>query len=89
MAMNRPVPMRSAANYAAVFQPGARRDIAPHITGAGVPAPVPVQTEPTTGWDDSEGTPRKYVRARASNPNGVRVRVKTVNGNIEIRKLAN
>src|SRR5262249_56412861 len=27
---------------------------------------VPVRIEPVTGWDDREGTPRRYVRARST-----------------------
>ncbi len=41
----------------------------------------------TTGWDDHEGTPRRYVRARGDvGGGGGRVRVKTVNGDIEVRQ---
>ena len=43
--------------------------------------------EPLTDWDAREGTPRRYLRARAVLGNGSgRVRVKTVNGEIEIRR---
>ena len=48
---------------------------------------IPVEIEAATGWDDSEGTARKYIRAQATSGSGrVRVRIKTVNGNIEIRR---
>lgn len=41
----------------------------------------------TTGWDDREGSPRRYVRARGTAGNGQgRVRVKTLNGDIEVRR---
>jgi hypothetical protein len=46
---------------------------------------VPIKLEPASGWDDREGTPRRYVRARSTGKGEARVRVKTVNGNIEIR----
>ena len=47
----------------------------------------PLQTSITPDWDSSMGTPRRYVRARESIGNGqARVRVRTVNGNIMIRR---
>jgi DUF4097 and DUF4098 domain-containing protein YvlB len=47
----------------------------------------PLELEPTTGWDDHQGTPRKYVRANGRVGSGrIRVRLKTVNGDIEIRR---
>jgi hypothetical protein len=46
-----------------------------------------LQHEPTTAWDDREGTPRRYVRARGVLGNGRGlVRIKTVNGDIELRR---
>jgi beta-lactamase regulating signal transducer with metallopeptidase domain len=48
---------------------------------------VPIKTEPTTDWDNREGTPRRYVRAFLETGSGVKVRVKTVNGDIEIRRI--
>jgi len=46
-----------------------------------------LQQEPTTDWDDREGTPRRYVRARGVLGNGRGlVRIKTVNGDIELRR---
>jgi len=44
------------------------------------------QTE-TDGWDDSQGTPRKYVRARGTVGNGRGlIRVRVVNGDIVVRR---
>jgi beta-lactamase regulating signal transducer with metallopeptidase domain/DUF4097 and DUF4098 domain-containing protein YvlB len=49
----------------------------------------PLRTESTTDWDDEEGSPRRYVRAHGTVGNGEGVvRIKTVNGNIEVRKAA-
>jgi beta-lactamase regulating signal transducer with metallopeptidase domain/DUF4097 and DUF4098 domain-containing protein YvlB len=46
-----------------------------------------LQHEPTTDWDDREGSPRRYVRARGVLGNGRGlVRIKTVNGDIELRR---
>lgn len=46
-----------------------------------------LQHEPATDWDDREGTPRRYVRARGVLGNGRGlVRIKTVNGDIELRR---
>jgi hypothetical protein len=43
----------------------------------------------TTVWDDSQGTPRKYVRVRGEvGGGGPLVRVRTVNGNITVRRRA-
>jgi hypothetical protein len=41
----------------------------------------------TDGWDSSEGSPRKYVRAsgKAGNGSGV-IRIAIVNGDITIRR---
>jgi beta-lactamase regulating signal transducer with metallopeptidase domain/DUF4097 and DUF4098 domain-containing protein YvlB len=46
-----------------------------------------LERAPLTGWDAREGTARRYLRATAVLGNGSgRVRVKTVNGDIEIRR---
>jgi hypothetical protein len=43
--------------------------------------------EPLTDWDDRYGTPRRYLRATAVIGRGnARVVVRTVNGEIEIRR---
>lgn len=48
-----------------------------------------LQREPTTEWDSRQGTPRRYVRARGVLGNGRGlVRVKTVNGDIELRRAS-
>ena len=41
----------------------------------------------TTDWDDSHGTPRRFVRAKgtAGSGRGGHVKVRTVNGNVEVR----
>jgi beta-lactamase regulating signal transducer with metallopeptidase domain len=45
--------------------------------------------EPTTPWDASHGTPRRYVRAHGVSGDGRgRVRVRTVNGDIEVRQAS-
>jgi beta-lactamase regulating signal transducer with metallopeptidase domain/DUF4097 and DUF4098 domain-containing protein YvlB len=47
---------------------------------------VPVDIHATSNWDDSHGTPRKYLRARAKSGDGkVRVNVRTVNGDIVLK----
>jgi len=47
----------------------------------------PVSTTVTPDWDAREGTPRRYVRARQTIGNGgARIRVRTVNGDIIIRR---
>ena len=47
----------------------------------------PLTTTETKDWDNSEGTPRKYVRARqAIGGGGGVIRVRTVNGNIVLRR---
>jgi beta-lactamase regulating signal transducer with metallopeptidase domain/DUF4097 and DUF4098 domain-containing protein YvlB len=47
----------------------------------------PLELEPTTGWDDHEGTARKYVRATGRVGSGrIHVRLKTVNADLEIRR---
>ena len=41
----------------------------------------------TNDWDDSQGTPRKYVRVRQDIGNGGPViRIRTVNGDITIKR---
>jgi DUF4097 and DUF4098 domain-containing protein YvlB len=41
-----------------------------------------------TGWDGSEGTPRRHVRARGSAGDGAGViHIKTVNGDVELRRV--
>ena len=50
---------------------------------------VPLQTTETANWDDSQGTPRRYVRARqtvASGTGGGVIRVRTVNGDIVLKR---
>jgi beta-lactamase regulating signal transducer with metallopeptidase domain len=48
---------------------------------------VPLQTTETATWDDSEGTPRRYVRARQTvGRGGGVIRVRTVNGDIIINR---
>jgi len=46
-----------------------------------------LQRDPVTGWDDRQGTPRRYVRAhgRAGGGRGL-VRIRAVNGNVRIRR---
>ncbi len=50
--------------------------------------PWDLDHETTTGWDSSGGTPRRYVRAngKAGSGRGGVVRIKTVNGDIEVRR---
>ena len=49
----------------------------------------PLERDAVTGWDDSEGTARRHVRARgvAGDGDGV-IHIKTVNGDIELRRVA-
>ena len=49
----------------------------------------PLERDAVTGWDDSEGTARRHVRARgvAGDGGGV-IHIKTVNGDIELRRVA-
>ena len=43
----------------------------------------------TTGWDGSQGTPRRYVRAHGVAGDGRgRIRVRTVNGDIQVRSAS-
>ena len=46
-----------------------------------------LEREQTTSWDDSQGTPRKYVRARGrlGSGDGV-IYVRAVNGDVEVRR---
>lgn len=47
---------------------------------------IPVQITETSNWDDRQGTPRRYVRARQTVGNGGPViRVRTVNGDVLLR----
>jgi beta-lactamase regulating signal transducer with metallopeptidase domain len=47
---------------------------------------LPVQTTETADWDGSEGTPRRYVRARQTvGRGGGVIRVRTVNGDIVLK----
>ena len=48
---------------------------------------VPLHTTETADWDASEGTPRRYVRARQTvGSGGPVIRVRTVNGNVVINR---
>ena len=46
-----------------------------------------LEREPVTDWDDSEGTPRKFVRAsgKAGKGEGL-IQIHTVNGDVELRR---
>jgi beta-lactamase regulating signal transducer with metallopeptidase domain len=47
----------------------------------------PLTTTETSGWDSTNGTPRRYVRARQNiGKGGAVIRVRTVNGNIVLQK---
>ncbi|MDQ6691083.1 MAG: hypothetical protein M3Z18_11295 [Gemmatimonadota bacterium] len=47
----------------------------------------PIQTTETPNWDSSQGTPRRYIRARQSiGRGGGVIRVRTVNGNIVLTR---
>ena len=47
-----------------------------------------LERDPITGWDSSEGTPRRHVRAHGTAGNGAGViHIKTVNGDIELRRV--
>jgi hypothetical protein len=47
----------------------------------------PLPTTETDKWDRSEGTPRRYVRARQTiGRGGSTIRVRTVNGNIIVHR---
>jgi len=47
----------------------------------------PLPQEETQNWDSSEGTPRRYVRARGTAGSGRSlVRIKTVNGDVTVRR---
>lgn len=48
---------------------------------------IPLQIEKTDRWDDSKGTPRKYVRGQAVlGKGGGLIRVRTTNGDIVVRR---
>src|SRR4051812_26847656 len=48
---------------------------------------IPVQVTETANWDDSHGTPRRYVRSRQTvGRGGPTIRVRTVNGDIVLRR---
>jgi hypothetical protein len=47
----------------------------------------PLTTTETSDWDSTEGTPRRYVRARQNiGKGGAVIRVRTVNGNIVLQR---
>jgi len=47
----------------------------------------PLQSTETDNWDRSEGTPRRYVRARQTiGRGGSTIRVRTVNGNVVVHR---
>jgi hypothetical protein len=47
----------------------------------------PLSITETNEWDDSYGTPRKYVRVRQNiGRGGGVIRVRTVNGNVELKR---
>ena len=47
----------------------------------------PLNVTETNNWDDSQGTPRKYVRVRQNlGKGGAEIRVRTVNGNIVLKR---
>jgi len=47
----------------------------------------PLQTTETSDWDDSQGTPRKYVRVRQTiGRGGPVIRVRTVNGDVVLQR---
>jgi hypothetical protein len=49
----------------------------------------PVSITETTDWDDSHGTPRRYVRVRQQvGRGGPLIKVNTTNGDIVLRKGA-
>jgi len=46
-----------------------------------------LEREPVTGWDSSEGTPRRLVRATGTAGHGDGfIKIKTVNGDVELRR---
>jgi hypothetical protein len=48
-----------------------------------------VDRAPVTDWDDSQGTPRKFVRATGTAGKGAGlVHIQTVNGDIELRRVS-
>jgi hypothetical protein len=47
----------------------------------------PLATTETSEWDSTDGTPRKYIRARQNiGKGGAVIRVRTVNGNIVLQR---
>ena len=47
----------------------------------------PLNVTETNNWDDSQGTPRKYVRVRQKiGSGGGLIRVRTVNGNVVLKR---
>jgi beta-lactamase regulating signal transducer with metallopeptidase domain len=56
---------------------------------ANIKSAFPLAVEPATDWSDDEGTPRRYVRATGvAGKGGGLIKIKTVNGDVEIRKRA-
>jgi len=52
-----------------------------------ITTPWDLNTETSRNWDDSQGTPRRYIRANGSVGRGSgSIKVRTVNGDIEIRE---
>ena len=48
---------------------------------------IPVTTTETASWDDSEGTPRRYIRVRQTvGTGGPVIRVRAVNGDVVLRQ---
>jgi hypothetical protein len=48
---------------------------------------LPLHTTETADWDSSEGTPRRYVRARQTiGRGGGVIRVRTVNGDVVLKR---
>jgi beta-lactamase regulating signal transducer with metallopeptidase domain/DUF4097 and DUF4098 domain-containing protein YvlB len=58
-----------------------------HEATARIRSDFPLNEEPLTDWESRAGTPRRYLRATGTIGSGDgRVKVRTVNGEIEIRK---
>lgn len=58
-----------------------------HEETARISSDFDIDREPLTDWDDRQGTPRRYLRASGRIGRGdARVVVRTVNGEIEIRR---
>lgn len=48
---------------------------------------IPLRTTETTNWDDSEGTPRRYIRVQQTvGSGGPVIKVKAVNGDVILRE---